>query len=128
MYFKKTAVLAICSFALLGCGPKTKIESGTTISATVWNIMDSVFAKDLVLSGDEQVQVELRKMNCQIAIAPVTGASSNLRVVTTATLACDNQKQVDFSAEVLSSDGQPGLNEVEVKKPITVKLLEPVSI
>ncbi|WP_122339487.1 hypothetical protein [Pseudomonas caricapapayae] len=128
MNLKKTAFLAICSCALLGCGPKTKIESGTTITATVWNISETIFAKNLVLSSDERAQASLRAMRCEVAFESPFNQAAQLHEATTATLACDKKDPVKFLVELLGPEGKPGVSEFSVGKSITLKLKESVSI
>lgn len=128
MHLKKTALLAILSFALLGCEPKTKIDSGTTITATIWSMTDTIFVKDFILSNDKKAQDSLRAMKCDLGFAAPYNAKTQLHEANTATLACDNRDMINFPIELLGPDGQPGLSHLKVGAPITIKLKEPIFI
>lgn len=128
MHFKKTAFLTVCSFALFGCTPKTTIEYGTTVTATVWHISETIFAKDVILSADKSAQAKLRDMKCEVALTPVFNTTTSRHDAATATLACDKRDMVKFSIELMGPDGKPGLQDIEVGKTITMKLMEQVSI
>lgn len=128
MHFKKTVLLTVCSFALLGCAPKTKIESGTTITATVWDISSTILAKNVILSADKSAQEKLRNMKCEIALNPTFNTTTSRHEAATATFACDKGDVVTFSIELMGPDGKPGLTGIAVGETITMKLTEQVSI
>jgi hypothetical protein len=128
MHLKKTALLAIFSFALLGCEPKTKIDSGTTITATIWSMTGTIFVKDLILSSDKKAEDSLRAMRCELGFAAPYNAKTQLHEANTATLACDKKDMVNFPIELLGPDGQLGLSHLKVGEPITIKLKESIVI
>lgn len=130
MHFKKTALLAMCSFALLGCGPKTKIDSGTTITATLWQFAnsDTFFAGDLALSNDEKTQGSLRAMKCEVNVAYRFNPITHLHEANKATLSCEKKDMVNFAIELFGPDGQPGIATLKVGDPIVMKLKETVTI
>ena len=128
MHFKKTAVIAIMSCALFGCGPKLKIESGTKVSATVWSISDTLMGKTVTLQNDRPGQDALQKINCELAV-PTQWDSKLLRhVATKAILACNNQDPIEFPAELIDADGRSGLSGVALGDTITVKLADSVAV
>lgn len=124
MILLKKSALLMFFMILTGCNQQTKIDSGSTISATVWSLQNGLFAKDLIVDPDNGAQSKLHEMKCQVALSVEL---KDFFIVNRSSIACDKKDLIDFSATLFDQDGNP-TKQLHIGQVIKLKLTKPLAI